>query len=139
MIEVNSEDDAANVTDDQLPEVDFKHLLETYQRLEFDQSPGSLFTVLLCLMGLKKAERDFSLTWIIENVGTPDYVFFKDDTQTDGDLFYRLRGNEYVGHVRIRDNTFHGFGTVEWQHFETVCLPLPSWHDAVERLKPGKD
>lgn len=135
MIKIDSEEQAATVTDDQLPDINFQHLLKTYQDIEFELIPNSLFVVLMCLMDLKKSERSFSLSWIIENVGSPNYCFFN-DSQENGDLFYILTGNEQVGHLRIRQNIFAGFGVVDNDHFETVCLPLDTWHEAVERLRP---
>lgn len=135
MIKIDTEEQAAKITDEQLIDVDFDYLLDTYQRLEFDSIPSSLFIVLACMMGRLKEQRRFSLSWIIENVGSPDYVFFKDNEQDDGDLFYVLNGRELVGHVRLRDKLLDGFGVVEWDHFEKVCLPLDTWHESLKKLK----
>ena len=138
MIKIDTEEQAAEITDDQLDDVDFDYLLNTYQRLEFDAIPGSLFVVLVCRMDHLKNERTFSLSWIIEDIGSPNYVFFENNQQKDGDLFYLLGGNELVGHIRIRDKVFDGFGVVEFEHFEKVCLPLDTWREAVEKLNKGK-
>ncbi|OVE77109.1 hypothetical protein BVX99_03505 [bacterium F16] len=136
MIKIDTEEHAAQITDDQLPDVDFNYLLKTYQRIEFESVPGSLFVVLLCLMGLIKNDHPFTVSWIIENIGSPDYVFFEEGRQENGDLFYCFAGDVLVGHIRIRDKMFDGFGTVEKEHFETVCLPLDTWRDSIERLRP---
>jgi hypothetical protein len=128
MIKITSAEEAARVTNDQLPDVHFDTLLETYRTLEFMTAPASVFTVLLCLMCRMRKQTPFTFAWVLEHVGPPAYYAQTSDTRRD--LFYVYSRRDCVGCVAIREGLFDGFSTIDWPQFEAKLLPhLKKWDD----------
>ena len=136
MIKITCGEQASQITNDQISEVDFDSLLETFRREEYLKEPKGLFTVLLCKMvgWQRQKKRDFSFSWVIENVGNPHY-FAKND-KGDWDLYYVYEGKDGVGCIDIRASKLDGFGTIDWKQFEeNVIARVEKWDEA--QHKPG--